>query len=177
MVKKKSIKKTSNKTSTRKSKSVSARKKVSEKKVLKVKKSAPAGIKIISILIYFFAILLMIIGIALLAGAVGGSAAVVGVGLENVDTGDFGPITSPMVALIFGSLFLGGVIVIISGILLFFVARGLWRGENWARTVAIVLIVISFIDSFFSLDVLSVVIDGLIGYYLIWSRDVRAWFK
>jgi hypothetical protein len=179
-IKKKVVKK---KSSAKKGKSVAAKKvapKIKGKKDLKkkalVRRNAPMGVKIISILTYISAIFTLILGVALLAGAVGGTAALAFVGINNLSNLDLGPLTGALGGVVIGSLFIGALVVIVFGILIFFVARGLWKGENWARIVVFILLILGFIDSLFTLDIVSMVINALIGYYIWFSREVKSFF-
>lgn len=74
----------------------------------------------------------------------------------------------------------GGIAFAFTAVLVFLLARGLWKGRNWARYIEIVLAVIGFVAAFFFLIftkdkvfIINLIIHGLVGGYLIFNRDVR----
>ena len=75
---------------------------------------------------------------------------------------------------------IGGIMSVL-GILGFVVAYGYWNGRGWAWTLGIVITVIGLILSLLiipqrlSYMIISLVINGLIIYYLT-SLDVKVWF-
>ena len=136
-----------------------------EKKNL-IKKSAPVGVKIISILYYIGAVasILLILLVAFWKEF-----------LSQIPSID-----------LLGPSFL--VVIIIAGLLMavldFFVARGLWKGQNWARIVAIVFSALGLIGAIVSLvqgsigsGIISLVIDGVIGGYLLFAKEVKRFFR
>lgn len=132
-------------------------------------KAVPAGVKVLSILSYIGAVILVISGIVLLVG--GGFIAPM---LE----------TLPLVgSFISGLLVAGGIIMIGLGVLAFFVGRGLWKGRNWARILVIVLAflgvlmsIISMVMGGISTGIVSLIIDLAIGLYLLLSSSVKRAF-
>jgi uncharacterized membrane protein (DUF2068 family) len=136
--------------------------------------NVPVGAKIISILYYIGAVLLVILGIIMLVGA-----------------GMLGTLTQsiPLLGMLgaFGAaLFIViGIIMILMGILFFFVGKGLWKGKNWARWVAIVLAIIGIIIAIASMfspkgiasNIVSLIINLIIGGYLLFSKGVKSAFK
>ena len=78
-------------------------------------------------------------------------------------------IPRPLPGIITGALIsFFGVVLLIIGIAGVVVAWGLWTGQGWAWTVALVLAVISIIVDLFRLpgSILGIAINGLIVYYL-----------
>ena len=59
-----------------------------------------------------------------------------------------------------------GPILIILGIVSFFLAWGLLKGKSWAWTLALIITIISVIFDLTSFNVIGLVIDGIILYYL-----------
>ena len=74
-------------------------------------------------------------------------------------------------SLLFGLFFIG------IGILEAFVARGLWTGKNWARIVAIVFMAVGFINALIKFKIFSILVNGIIGGYLLFSRKVERAFS
>lgn len=62
----------------------------------------------------------------------------------------------------------GGGIFILFGLVVLVVAWGLWTGEGWAWTVALIFAIVGLILSIISLPagILGLIINGLILYYL-----------
>jgi len=76
------------------------------------------------------------------------------------------------------------IIMVALAVLSFFIGRGLWKGQNWARIVSIIC---AFLGVLFSIGLLftqgglswivSLVINGLIGSYLLFSQVVKTAFE
>jgi hypothetical protein len=128
-------------------------------------KQVPTGVKVISVLFYIGAALTVLGGIALLIGGglLGGL-----VSLSEI------PLIGALGA---GVAVLAGIIYIALGVLMFFVGRGLWKGANWARIVAIILAIIGLLSSIMSIAIISIIIDAAVAGYLLFSKDVKAAFS
>lgn len=75
-----------------------------------------------------------------------------------------------------------GIVFLALGVFIFFVARGLWKHENWARIVMIVIsILIGIISGLASITsgvgVVGLIINGGIFYLLTFQKEVVALFK
>jgi len=140
-----------------------AKKKVKTKKAsTKVSsKEMPLGVKIISVLTYIGAVLGFLLGIMFLLGA----------NLINDSK------LAPAIITTIGVLFL------VIGAFSFFIARGLWKGKNWARIVVIVFSALGAFSAILSLlagdfrQLFNLAIDCLIGGYLWFNKDVKAAFE
>ncbi len=125
-------------------------------------KEAPVGVKIISIL-YYIGAGLSVIGAILLF--VGGSL------FAGLLPGVLGGLLAVM-----GILFIG------FAVLGFFIGRGLWRVQNWARIVAIIFAILGVLGAIYSIisgqftAIVSLVIHGVIGGYLLFSEEVKQVF-
>lgn len=131
-------------------------------------KEVPTGVKIIAVLNYIGAVFLLIAGIAFIFGA-GAMASVLAV--------------IPFLASIGASFFIVIAIIMIAlAVLSFFIGRGLWKGQNWARIVSIVFAIIGVLSGLISLiqgsfgSIVSLIIEGVIGGYLLFSKDVKEAF-
>ena len=129
----------------------------------------PVGVKVISVLYYIGTVLLVLLGILMI---VGGGA----VGAYLGDLGGLGSILG-------GALIVVGIIMIGMAVLSFFVARGLWKGKNWARIVAIIFAVLGLIGAIMGIvqgsissNIVSLIVNGVIGGYLLFSKGVKAAF-
>ena len=119
----------------------------------------PTGVKVVSVLFY--------IGAAL--GVLGSIMLFVG--------GSFVAGLLPGFGSLAGGLFIGmGIIMLAISVLDIFVGRGLWKGQRWAWITAIVLLVLGFVLSLISLNILMIIIYGIIGAYLIFSKEVKKVF-
>ncbi len=128
-------------------------------------KAMPTGVKVISVLYYIGAAIDVLLGIIFFFGADAISALQF---FNNIlKTGLF-------------TLF--GIFFIAFGILSFFIGRGLWKGQNWARMAAIVLVGLSAVFALVSIvanfpgRIFVLILDGIIGGYLLFSKDVKAAF-
>lgn len=134
-------------------------------------KNMPTGVKVISVLFYIVAVLALILGIlALVGGGLAGS--LVGNDSENAALGPIFAVAGVA----------AGVILIIIAVFYFFIGRGLWKGQNWARIVAIILAVIGLLSSLLSLiqgawmSIIWLVVDGWIAWYLWFNKNVKKAF-
>lgn len=81
---------------------------------------------------------------------------------------------------------LGGVlafIMILFAVLNFFIGRGLWKGQNWARILLIIFLIIGVLLGLLALfggayitGILNLVINGLVGWYLLFNKKVKSAF-
>ncbi|MFH1683038.1 MAG: hypothetical protein ABIA37_04540 [Candidatus Woesearchaeota archaeon] len=136
-------------------------------------KQIPTGVKAISIFYYVSVGFMALAGLILMLGA----------GAFTQMTAEL-PFVNVLGAL--GSaLFIGIAIVLLAiAVLVFFVARGLWKLQNWARITAIVFAALSILQNIsfrpmmggFSGNILSLAISGLIGGYLLFSKEVKKAF-
>ena len=129
------------------------------------KKNIPLGIKILSILGYIAAGFSVIFALLFFIGA--GFVANIP-GLEAFGAG---------IIIFFGIILLG------LGVLDFFIARGLWKGQNWARILLIIFMILGIVYALGILfigqviaSLLNIVIDVLIGWYLIFNKNVKKFF-
>ncbi len=134
------------------------------------RKEVPTGVKVIAILNYIVAGLLIITSLAFI---VGGSF--IGSIFTNTELGPFGAIG--------GGLFIFiGLIFLAFAVLAIFIGRGLWKGQNWARIVSLVFAVLGILFGLLSLIsgefsvIISLAINGLILWYLGFNKDVKAAF-
>ncbi|MBC8495208.1 hypothetical protein H8D36_03580 [archaeon] len=127
-------------------------------------KDIPVWVKVISVLYWIAAVLFIIGGLAMIFGA-SVMASIM-----------------PLFAMFSGLIILAGIIMIALGILDIFIALGLWKGQKWAWIIAIVFAIIGFVGAIVSIaggnfsEIASLIIHGLIGGYLIWSKKVKAVF-
>jgi uncharacterized membrane protein (DUF2068 family) len=132
--------------------------------------NVPTGVKIISVLGYIGAVFLALFGLLFLvaSGSMGALAAQI-----------------PVLATLGAGLFVvAGLVMIAFGVLSFFVARGLWKGSNWARIVTIIFsalgvlfAVIGMFKTGVTSNLFSFIVNGVIGYYLLFSRNVKKAFR
>src|SRR3989344_7495007 len=127
-------------------------------------KKIPTGVKVISVLYYIGAVVAVIAGIALLIGA-GALATLVS--------------SVPGLALIAGvGAVAFGILAIILGVIDFFLGRGLWKLQNWARIVTIIFAVLGLLGGISSLfsgeagsGIVNIIISGVIGWYLWFNKN------
>lgn len=139
----------------------------------KMQSGTPGWVKAISIWYYIGAAFLALLGLAMiLGGSFLGTLLSTVPGAEAVSS-----------ALIGGVIIVVGVIVLGIAVLYFFIGKGLWKGKNWARIVAIVFAALGFLGSISSLisgnisSIVMLVIDGFIAWYLIFSKEAKAFFR
>lgn len=152
---------------------------VSRKKPVKIKRSRmPALVRVIAILYFIFSFFSIVAGlIFIVAGAMGGEASqmISDALLEGSELAEGAD--QWLASAIVSSIVLGGVLLIIIGGIDIVVGIGLWGGMNWARIVIIVFMAIGFVFAIVDLDIFGIVVTGLMGGYLAFSKKVRATFK
>ena len=130
----------------------------------------PTGVKVISVLYYIGAVLSLILGIiCIVASAYAGSL------LGGVTEG---------LGFLGASLFIIlGIIMIGFAVLSFFVGRGLWKAQSWARIVAIILSALGVVNALIGMvqgeiagNIISLIVGLVIGGYLLFSKNVKEAF-
>lgn len=147
------------------------------------KKNIPLGVKILSILCYIDAALALLFGVFLFVVGLAAPALISSIKDQIISQGQ---LTAQQVELIASLsaplLVIISFLIIAFAILDYYIARGLWRGRNWARIVVLVFMVLGFISSLFSLltgnfgRIISLVIYGLVGWYLGFDKNVKRYF-
>ena len=144
------------------------------KKVVKAKKTArkgksrselPLWIKVISIMYYISAAMGLLVGITLL-----------------ISSDALGKLTEYYTAASQISGTALSLLILGTGVLEFFVGRGLWKKQKWARMVAIIIAILGSIGAVISIvqqgnGTFRLIIHAVIGSYLIFSRQVKAKFS
>ncbi len=132
-------------------------------------KELPTGVKVISILYYIGAALGAIVGIMLFIGA--GSLEILA--QQNPALANFGP----------GFAVVMGIIFLALAVLGFFVGRGLWTVQHWARITSIILAVLGVVFAVISLiagdfiSIISLAVHAVIGGYLLFNPQVKSVFS
>lgn len=128
----------------------------------------PTGVKVIAVLNYIGAVLLLLLGLGTIA-----AAGVVGGLLASI----------PLLGALGAGLFVVMAIILIAlAVLCFFVGRGLWKGQKWARIISIIFAILGVLSAIVNLvqgnfgSIVSLVISGLIGGYLLFSKKVKEAF-
>ena len=127
----------------------------------------PTLVKVIAVLYYIAAAILILGGI----GAFIGSAA-------------FGSIFEAIPgASLFGAgmMIVLGIFLIAFAVLDFFIGRGLWKAQKWSRIVVIIISALAVISGIMSLvqgegGIISLLVQAAIGGYLLFSKSVKAAF-
>ena len=134
----------------------------------KSKLEVPIGVKIISIIYYLFAGFCVFSALFIL---IGGAT----LGLDTIP--------------LLGTLFLAlrsvmAIFLIATAVLEFFIARGLWKGQSWARVLVIIFSMFGLLFSLIGLaggaylqGTMGLVVNGFIGGYLLFSKESKSHFK
>ena len=140
-----------------------------------MQKNAPIGVKIISVLYIIGAVVIVLATIFLMYN-VGSVIQPLSVpadsGLSISNSFD----VFSLVFIIQGTFFIG------IAVLSFFAGRGLWKGKNWAKIVAIIYSIFGIIAGLGGLmkgeisSILGLFFSAIIGGYLFFSKEVRQFF-
>jgi hypothetical protein len=133
-----------------------------------VSRGRHVGISILAVLAWINSFFTVIFGIAMLVGS-----AFLSDIIKNFASAEaLGWIPVGTAALIFS-----GIIFILFAVLDFYIARGLWKGQNWARILVIIFISIMALGSIVSLNLVGLIIAAIIIWYLGFYKPAIAWFK
>lgn len=134
-------------------------------------KVAPTGVKIISILYYIGMGIAVLLGVLLIA-------------LIFSPMGLLGDTIPGMAGFMTGMLVFMGVLFLAFGVLNFFIARGLWKGQGWSRIIVIIFSALGLLGGIGALAMgdfvqgpTNIVISGLIGGYLLFSSKAKEFFR
>jgi hypothetical protein len=141
-------------------------------------KEAPMGVKVISVLSYIGAALVLILAIIVVFA--GGS--IIAMILSNM-AGDAGMGSAQGSSIGFGILIVIAIVMLVIAAINFFIGRGLWKLQNWARIIVIVFSSLGFLANLLSLfsgkigsAVAGLIINGLIAGYMLFSAKVKEAF-
>jgi len=130
-------------------------------------KNMPLGVKILAILGYIGAALLLVGGIVMLVGSASIGALLANIPGYSLIVGAVGAVLTAMV----------GVMMLIFAVLEYFIARGLWNGKNWARVTQLVLSSLGLLGSIAPFNIINIVINGVVIWYLGFNKEAVAYFK
>lgn len=139
-------------------------------------KQIPVGVKIISVLDWIGAVIMILAGLLFIGLGIfsfGGGAS----SIERLEQ------AGGLFAFLGAFALIGGIILLGLGIFYIFVARGLWKGRNWARIAQIIFACIGMMFAIFGLiqlkfgNIFSLVISCLIAGYLLFSKKVKEAFS
>lgn len=133
-------------------------------------KEVPVGVKVLAVLQYIGAVVSFLFGLFFIFGATT---------MISVMTSMMS-VPGEMVKGVF--VFLGVLFVGIA-VLYFFMAKGLWKGKNWARITSIVFCCLGVLSALLSLIIgnfvalLSLAINGFFAGYLLFNKEVKTAFE
>tara|TARA_Y100000310_G_scaffold22931_1_gene21890 strand:- start:5 stop:526 length:522 start_codon:yes stop_codon:yes gene_type:complete len=148
-------------------------------------RTAPLGVKILSIISWIGAILMVLFGAIFLS---------LGFFIKDMfqqileELPPEAAADAGILTFVAGFIWIFGGILLILGIFYILIARGLWKGKNWTRifiiislSIFIIFTIWKTIQGNYVLPIYMVVIDliiaGAIMAYLIFSKKVKAFFK
>ncbi len=132
--------------------------------VMEKTKVRPIGITIIVILEAVVSALLVFSGLVLVV-----LGPILGITLPEVIQRPLPGIVAAAFTVIFG------IFILILGAAGCFIAWGLWTGQGWAWTVALVFMAVNIVINLFSFDIVGLIINALIAFYL-WQPHVKAFY-
>jgi len=133
----------------------------------KVSKGRHWGITVLSVLGYIGAVATLLLGIAMLIG----SAFISNVINQFVPKLAAYATVGTVLFIVLGIIFIG------LAILDYFIAKGLWNGKNWARILLIIFAALSVLGSLHPFSISSLVINGVIIWYLGFYKPAVNYFK
>jgi hypothetical protein len=73
--------------------------------------------------------------------------------------------------------YLQSIFFLIVAVFLFFIARGLWKFQKWARIAIIIFSIITLIYSLIKFSFVGIIIHTFIVVYLIFNKQVKKLFS
>ncbi|MFA6023078.1 MAG: hypothetical protein WC781_03245 [Candidatus Pacearchaeota archaeon] len=148
------------------------------------KKSAPKEVKVLSILFYIFAVLSVISGLLMMLGGITGTALIGMLGVDQVMQLVPGLDLSQVIVgeIAFITIIFAGVIAILIGGVEWFIGRDLMKGKKWAYVVALILVIFGILNALMTFilnpfsAIISLIIYGILLYYLWFNKTVRNFF-
>jgi formate-dependent nitrite reductase membrane component NrfD len=131
------------------------------------KNETPLGVRLISIYYYLIALFIFLIGIA---GVLSFLKIPISVLKELPNLLGLGSLLLGPIALIIGIIFIG------LGITSFFIAKDLNKGKRWARKAVIVYSVLGILGSLMPINIVGLIISGVVGGYMIFSKKAKEFF-
>ena len=125
------------------------------------------GITILAILGYIGAVLSLIAGLLMIFGA----------GAIATSLATLVPSMTLLTSLGATFFIIIGIVFIGLAVLDYFIARGLWKGQNWARILTIIFMAIGFISSIWPVNIVGIIISALIIWYLLAYKPAVKYFK
>jgi phosphoglycerol transferase MdoB-like AlkP superfamily enzyme len=147
-------------------------------------KTMPLGVKAISILAYIGAVMFVLISIILLSVGIWVSSSDNAAKLVQEAASSL-EITTVVTATDFGVAAIAlAVVGILTAVIYFFVGKGLWQGARWARIVVIIYAVIQIVSNIgtairgsITSGLIGVIVYGIIGWYLMFSKEAKQAFR
>lgn len=147
-------------------------------------RGTPISVKIVSIFFYITAILSFIIAVLALGAGILGASLVSAPDIQQI-LNSYPGLSSWGIQVgtgIFVAIISFGVFILVLGLIEFFIARGLWRGNKFSFVLATVLIVLGFLSSLgvlIGLDYSGIggmILYIILGYCLFINKQAREFF-
>ncbi len=127
--------------------------------------NVPVGVKIISVFEFIGSAAIFILGLLMVFGA----GFISDLAKDIPGLAGFGAIST-------GLFVFAGIVLLLFAVLFFFVGKGLWMGQNWARIVVIVFSCLGILGSLSPFKIVTLVIHLVIGGYLLFAPEVKEAF-
>jgi hypothetical protein len=140
---------------------------MAKKVVKKISNERHWGITVLSVLSYIGAVITVLLGLTMLFGSSTFSSLIGKAFPQLAAYVDVGTV----LFVVLGIIFIG------MAVLDYFIARGLWNGQNWARIVAIILSALTILGALWPFDIVSLIIGIVIIWYLGFYKPAVNYFK
>ena len=143
---------------------------------------APLGVKVISVLAYVLSAALLLSSIALFVAR----TALTDQEMQDLvisfieDTSASTTVASDYA----WGITAGAILMLLFAVLMYFVGRGLWHKQKWARVTMVVIAAVGFIGALSDFlrgeivaNIFDLIIDGWIAGYLLFNKKVQSFYK
>ncbi len=125
------------------------------------------GITVLAVLAYIGAAVTLLGAILMIVGSAMVRPIMENVAPQYLSWASVGTIGVIMLGLVFLAL----------AVLDYFIARGLWNGQNWARILTIIFAALGVLGSFYPFSIVNLAISALIIWYLGFYKPAVKYFK
>ena len=132
-----------------------------------VSKERHWGITVLAVLGYIGAVLTLLAGIAMLFGSAFISSIITKFASQFATYATAGTV----LFIVLGIIFIG------LAILDYFIAKGLMRGQNWARIIIIVFSALGILGSLWPFSIVNLIIEAVIIWYLGFYKPAVNYFR
>ncbi len=134
-------------------------------------------VKVISVFFYIMSAASILLGAFFVFAGIAGFSVITSLSAENLQQLGFPYAPAQITSITLIVLAVTGLILAAFGIFVWFVGKGLWKGEEWARITAIIVLSLWFLGALADLEIFSLIISAAAALFLLFSKEAKSSFK